>query len=76
MKLLGSISVGSDVTDHQLIRFSEFVRYRKKSEYNETVHQVFTDFKKAYDSLRKKVLYNILTEFGVSMKPVTLIKMC
>jgi hypothetical protein len=30
-------------------------------EYNETVHQLFVDFKKAYDSVRRKVLYNILS---------------
>jgi hypothetical protein len=36
----------------------------KKWEYNETVHQLFVDIKKAYDSVRKEVLYNILTELG------------
>jgi hypothetical protein len=35
----------------------------KKLEYNETIHQLFTDFKKAYDSVRKEVLYNILIQF-------------
>jgi hypothetical protein len=45
-------------------------------EYNETVPQLFVDFKKAYDSVRREVLYNILIEFGVPMKQVTLIKMC
>jgi hypothetical protein len=40
------------------------------------VHQLFTDFKKAYDSVRMKVLYNILIEFGIPMKLVLLIKMC
>jgi hypothetical protein len=32
----------------------------KKWEYNKTVHQLFINFNKAYDSVRKKVLYNIL----------------
>jgi hypothetical protein len=60
MKLFGIISVGFDVTDQLLIRSSAFVRYwRKKWEYNETVHQLFIDFKKAYDSVRREVLYKI-----------------
>jgi hypothetical protein len=45
-------------------------------EYNETVYQLFIDFNKAYDSVRREVLYNILIEFGVPMKLVRLIKMC
>jgi purine nucleoside phosphorylase len=45
-------------------------------EYNEAVHQLFIDFEKAYDPVRRKVLYNILIEFGIPMKLVRLIKMC
>jgi hypothetical protein len=48
----------------------------KKWEYNGMVHQLFIDFKKAYDSVKKEVLYTILLEFGVSEKLVRLIKMC
>jgi hypothetical protein len=51
-------------------------KLEKRCEYNETVHQLFIDFKKAYDSVRGEVLYNILIEFGVSMKLVRLINMC
>jgi hypothetical protein len=43
----------------------------KKWEYNETV---LIGFKNAYDSVRREVLYDILTEFGVPMKLVRLIK--
>jgi hypothetical protein len=39
-------------------------------------HQVFIDFKKAYDSVRRQVFYNILVEFVVPLKLVRLIKMC
>jgi hypothetical protein len=57
--------------------FFAFVRYwRKKWEYNETVHQLFIDFKRAYDSVRREVLYNILIEFGLPMKLVRFFKMC
>jgi len=48
----------------------------KKREYNEAVHQLFIDFKKAYDSVRRGVLYNSLIEFGIPKKLVRLIKMC
>jgi hypothetical protein len=48
----------------------------KNWEYNETVHQLFLDFTKAYDSVGRKVLYNILTEFGVLMEVVRIFKMC
>jgi len=44
--------------------------------YNEAVHHLFIDFKKAYASVRRKVLYDILIEFGVSKKQVRLVKMC
>jgi hypothetical protein len=48
----------------------------KKWEYNGTVHQLFIDFKKAYDSVRREVLYNILIEFGIFRKLVVLIQIC
>jgi hypothetical protein len=34
----------------------------KKWEYKETVHQLFVDFKEAYESVRREVLYNFLIE--------------
>jgi len=40
------------------------------------VHELFIDFKKDYDSVRMQVLYNILIEFGIPMKLISLIKMC
>jgi hypothetical protein len=40
------------------------------------VRQLLIDIKKASDSVRREVLYNILIEFGVPMKLVRLIKMC
>jgi hypothetical protein len=40
------------------------------------VHQLFTDVKKAYDSVKREVLYNILLEFCIPKKLDRLIKMC
>jgi hypothetical protein len=77
MKLFGIISAGLDILDQLLLRFSAFFRYwRKKWEYDETVHQLFTDFKTANSSVATEVLYNILIEFGVPIKLVRLITMC
>ncbi|KAJ4445845.1 hypothetical protein ANN_12530 [Periplaneta americana] len=45
-------------------------------EYKGIVHQLFIDFKKAYDSVKIEVLYDILIEFGIPKKLVRLIKMC
>jgi hypothetical protein len=54
-----------------------FIRYwRKGGNNNGKVHQLFIDSKKAYDSVRREVLYNILIEFGINRKPVGIIKMC
>jgi hypothetical protein len=38
------------------------------------VHQLFIGFKKAYDSVGREVLYDILIEFGIPVKLVRLIK--
>ncbi|KAJ4452252.1 hypothetical protein ANN_03770 [Periplaneta americana] len=48
----------------------------KKWEYKGTVHQLFIDFKKAYDTVKREVLYDMLIEFGIPKKLVGLIKMC
>jgi hypothetical protein len=47
----------------------------EKWEYNETVHQVLIYFTKAYDSVRRGVLYNNFIEIGIPMKLVRLINM-
>jgi len=39
------------------------------------VLKLIIDFKKAYDSVRREVMYNILIEFVIAMKLVRLIKM-
>jgi hypothetical protein len=60
-------------TDHMF-----FIRQilEKKWEYNEAVHQLFIDFKKAHDSVKREVLYNILIEYGITKRKISLKKMC
>ena len=48
----------------------------KKWEYNEAVHQLFKDFKKAHSSVRRDVLFDILNVFCIPIKPVRLMKIC
>ena len=40
------------------------------------MNQLFIDFKKVYDLIRREVLYNFLIEFFIPMKMVRLIKLC
>jgi hypothetical protein len=46
----------------------------KKWKCNEVVQQSFIDFKKAYGSVRREVLYNIHIQFAIPIKLVRLIK--
>jgi len=64
--------VDFDATSQQLI----YHILEKKLEHNAAVHQLFIDFQKAYDSVSREMVYNILTEFGILMKLIRLIKMC
>jgi hypothetical protein len=49
---------------------------KKKWECNETVREPCIDFKKAYDSVRRELFYNILIEFGIPMTLAGPVKMC
>ena len=76
-KLLGAISVDFDITGQLLIIYLAAVKYLgKKQECNETENQLFIDLKKPYDSVTSEILYNILIEFCIPMKPRRLRKMC
>jgi len=59
------ISVHIDTTGKLKIIFCINQILEEKLEYNEAVHQIFIDFKKAHDSVRREFLYNILFEFVV-----------
>jgi hypothetical protein len=43
---------------------------------NETVYQLFIDFKKAYNSVKWEVLYRTFIQFGAPIKIFKLVKMC
>ena len=76
-KLLGIISVDSDATGRLLIIYFAFVKYWRKN--GNTMKQCISsslDFKKAYDSVRREVLYNILIEYGIPKKLERVVKMC
>ena len=70
---LGGFRSNRSASDHI---FSIRQTLEKKWEYNEAVLQLFIDFKKAFDSVTREVLHNILIEFIIPMKLIGLIKMC
>jgi hypothetical protein len=45
-------------------------------EYNRIVQTLLINFKKAYETVRDEILYNILTVFGIPMKVLLLMKIC
>jgi len=45
----------------------------KKWEFGEAVCQLFIGFMKVYDSVRREILYNILTELGIPTKLIKLL---
>jgi hypothetical protein len=77
MKLLEIISLRFDWEVNNWSDFCIRQILEKKWEYNETVHQLFVDFKEEneYDSAKKEVLYNIFISCGVPIKLVGLIEM-
>ena len=56
--------------------YSAFIKCFKTMECHEAMHQLFIDYKKAYDSVSRDVLYNILIEFCIPMTLVRLVKLC
>jgi Reverse transcriptase (RNA-dependent DNA polymerase). len=48
----------------------------KKWEFNNEVCQLFIHFEKAFDSIKRESLYNILIKIGVPRKLVKIIKIC
>jgi hypothetical protein len=63
MKLLGNICRFNNLTINVDQIFCVRQILEKEFDYNKTVNQLFMDFKKAYDSVRTEVLYNILITF-------------
>jgi hypothetical protein len=68
--------VGFVITNQLLIRFSALSGDGEKNKFSGTLLQLFIDFKKAYDLVKREVLQNILTEFQIPMKFIRIIKIC
>jgi hypothetical protein len=62
-------------TAEPLVPEPSLVEVEKNWEYYWMVHQLYIDFKKADDSIKREVLHNISLEFGIPKKVVRLIKM-
>ena len=64
-----------DATGETPIIYSVFVKYFRKNG-NTKKQCIISRLQENYDSVRREVLYNILTEFGILLRLVMLIKMC
>ena len=73
-KLLGIINLNLRKRSTTILCMHKILE--KKLVYMEAVHLLFIDFKKACDSVRREIFYNIIIEFGIPIKLVRLIKMC
>lgn len=69
----GGLRKGKSTID-QLTIVGQLVK--KKYEFRQNIWQVFVDFKKAYDSIHRDSLYNIMHEFGFTSKLISLTKLC
>jgi hypothetical protein len=68
------IDVDFNVINQLLIRYSTFVRYWEKMVVQWYSTKLFIEFKKAFVSVRKEVLYNILIELSIPVKLAWVIK--
>lgn len=65
-----------DIIGELLIRYPTFVIYlREKWKPNMEVHELLKESKNVCDLLRREVVCNILSEFGIQIKLAGLIKM-
>ena len=48
----------------------------KKWEFDQSVHQLYIDFKKVYDSIKRERMYEILTRWGIPKKLANLVQVC
>jgi len=48
----------------------------KKWEFGQPVHQLFIDFKKAYDSIEREKMFEILIRLGIPKKLVSMVQVC
>lgn len=67
----GGFRKGRSTTD-QLFLIRQILE--KAWEYNISIHQLFVDFKQAYDSICREVLFDIMEEFGIPRKLIRLTK--
>jgi len=47
----------------------------KACEYKVDIHQLYIDYKQAYDTINRAELVEIMKEFGIPMKLVRLVRM-
>ena len=70
------------ISGHKVYRHGQTEYFRKRemstrqSQFWSAMLQLFTDFKKAHNSVRRQVIYNTVFGFGIHIKVLGLIKLC
>lgn len=73
MRILDNICIGKSRTD-QLFTMRQLLK--KSWEFNKTLHHMFIDFQKFYDSITRTELWGAMFELGIPRKLIQLTKMC
>ena len=74
-EILGDYQCGfrkaRSTTDH-LFQLRQILE--KTQEYNIVLHELFVDFKQAYDSIGRQQLFTVMGEFRIPVKLINLVK--
>lgn len=70
--ILGEYQCGFRSTTDQIFNLRQVME--KMKEHGQSIHQLFIDFKQAYDSINRNALWKAMAEFGIPAKYIRMVK--